>query len=121
MVDRQTPVRADGLGKKYRRGWALRDCTLSIPPNRLVALVGPNGAGKSTLMGIVTGLVRPTAGAISVFGDAPGGGGLHPGVAFLAQQKPLYPQFTVAETLRLGQRTNPTWDQSYAEGLIQRA
>jgi ABC-2 type transport system ATP-binding protein len=121
MVDGQTPVRTGGLGKKYRRGWALRDCTLSIPPNRLVALVGPNGAGKSTLMGLVTGLVRPTAGEISVFGDAPGGGGLHPGVAFLAQQKPLYSQLTVAETLRLGQRTNPTWDQAYAEGLIQRA
>jgi ABC-2 type transport system ATP-binding protein len=121
MVDGQTPVRTEGLGKKYRRGWALRDCTLTVPPNRLVALVGPNGAGKSTLMGLVTGLTRATAGTLSVFGDAPDGRGLHPGVAFLAQQKPLYSQFTVAETLRIGRRTNPTWDQAYAEGLIERA
>jgi ABC-2 type transport system ATP-binding protein len=121
MVDGQIPVRTEGLGKKYRRGWALRDCTLSIPSNRLVALVGPNGAGKSTLMGLITGLTKPTAGTISVFGDAPGNSGLHPGVSFLAQQKPLYTQFTVAETLRLGQRTNPTWDQTYAEGLVERA
>ncbi|MFI9382128.1 ABC transporter ATP-binding protein [Kutzneria sp. NPDC052558] len=121
MVEGQPPVRTEGLGKKYRRGWALRDCTLTIPPNRLVALVGPNGAGKSTLMGLVTGLTRATAGEIAVFGDAPGGRGLHPAVAFLAQQKPLYAQFTVADTLRLGRRTNPTWDQAYAEGLIERA
>jgi ABC-2 type transport system ATP-binding protein len=121
MADGQTPVVTEGLVKKYRRGWALRDCTLRIPQNRVVALVGPNGAGKSTLMGLVTGLVKPTAGEISVFGDKPHGRGLHPGVAFLAQQKPLYPQFTVAETLRFGQRTNPTWDQEYAERLVRRA
>ncbi|HEY0495921.1 MAG TPA: ABC transporter ATP-binding protein [Kutzneria sp.] len=121
MADGQAPVRTEGLGKKYRRGWALLDCTLTIPRNRVVALVGPNGAGKSTLMGLVTGLTRPTAGEISVFGDRPTGRGLHPGVAFLAQHKPLYAQFTVAETLRFGQRTNPTWDQEYAEGLVERA
>ena len=39
------PVVAENLGKKYSRGWALRDCTLQIPAGRVVALVGPNGAG----------------------------------------------------------------------------
>jgi ABC-2 type transport system ATP-binding protein len=38
------------LGKRYRRGWALRDCTLSIPAGHIVALVGPDGAGKTTLL-----------------------------------------------------------------------
>lgn len=115
------PVVADGAGKKYRRGWALRETSLVIPQNRIVALVGPNGAGKSTLMGLITGLLRPTTGSIAVFGDRPTGGGLHPAVSYLAQQKPLYPQFTVAETLKLGARTNPTWDQVYAEHLIGQA
>ncbi|HUQ58563.1 ABC transporter ATP-binding protein [Lentzea sp.] len=115
------PVRAEGVGKKYRRGWALRETSLVIPPNRVVALVGPNGAGKSTLMGLVTGLLRPTTGAITVFGDRPTGKGLHPAVSYLAQQKPLYQQFTVAETLTFGARTNPTWDRGYAEHLIGQA
>lgn len=115
------PVVADNVGKQYRRGWALRPTSLVIPPNRVVALVGPNGAGKSTLMGLITGLLRPTAGSIAVFGDQPTGKGLHPAVAYLAQQKPLYPQLTVAETLRFGAKTNPTWDQPYAEHLIGRA
>nr|WP_225954329.1 ABC transporter ATP-binding protein [Kibdelosporangium phytohabitans] len=109
------------MGKKYRRGWALREMSLAIPVNRIVALVGPNGAGKSTLMGLITGLLHPTTGGITVFGDHPTGKGLHPAVSYLAQQKPLYPQFTVAETLTFGARTNPTWDQRYAGYLVEQA
>lgn len=119
--DQALPVLAEGVGKKYRRGWALRETSLVIPQNRIVALVGPNGAGKSTLMGLVTGLLRPTTGAIAVFGDRPTGKGLHPAVSYLAQQKPLYKQLTVAETLTYGARTNPTWDQDYARYLAEQA
>ncbi|MFD9737902.1 ABC transporter ATP-binding protein [Umezawaea sp. NPDC059074] len=119
--DQAIPVIAEGLGKKYRRGWALRDTSLVVPRNRIVALVGPNGAGKSTLMGLVTGLLRPTTGEIAVFGDRPAGKGLHPAVSYLAQQKPLYQQLTVAETMLLGARSNPTWDDGYARRLVEQA
>jgi ABC-2 type transport system ATP-binding protein len=115
------PVLAESLGKKYSRGWALQDCTLKVPAGRVVALVGPNGAGKSTLMSLITGLLRSTAGRITVFGDVPNGRGMHPEVAFLAQAKPLYPQFTVTDTLRFGRNANPGWDQAYAEELVRRA
>jgi ABC-2 type transport system ATP-binding protein len=115
------PLRADGLGKQYRRGWALRDCSFDIPANRVVALVGPNGAGKSTLMNLVTGITKPTTGTVEVFGERPSGRGLHPRLAFLGQQKALYSSLTVAETLRFGARMNPTWDQAYAEGMVTSA
>jgi ABC-2 type transport system ATP-binding protein len=121
QADQAHPVLARGLGKKYRRGWALRETSLVIPKNRIVALVGPNGAGKSTLMGLITGLLSPTTGEITVFGESPTGKGLHPAVSYLAQQKPLYQQLTVAETLKLGARTNPTWDERYARYLIEQA
>ena len=42
-------VQTGGLGKRYRRTWALRDCTLAIPEGRVAGLVGPNGAGKTTV------------------------------------------------------------------------
>jgi ABC-2 type transport system ATP-binding protein len=121
QADQALPVLARGLGKKYRRGWALRETSLLIPKDRIVALVGPNGAGKSTLMGLITGLLRPTTGEIAVFGDRPTGKGLHPAVSYLAQQKPLYQNLTVTETLKFGARTNPTWDQRYAEYLVEQA
>ena len=45
-----TVIEAAGLGKQYRRTWALRHCTLTIPAGHVVGLVGPNGAGKTTLL-----------------------------------------------------------------------
>nr|WP_263399715.1 ATP-binding cassette domain-containing protein [Saccharopolyspora pogona] len=84
-------VRTHQLAKRYRRRWALRGCSLSLPPNRLVALVGHNGAGKSTLMGLTAGLLKPTEGDIEVFGRRPSGTGAPEEVAYVTQQKPLTP------------------------------
>ena len=84
----QTALTATGLGKKYRRSWALRDCSLAVPAGRVVALVGPNGAGKTTLLHLATGLLSPTAGEVRVLGEHAGEALAR--VAFLAQDKPLY-------------------------------
>jgi len=43
-------IETAGLGRRYWKTWALRDCTLAIPAGRVTALTGPNGAGKTTLM-----------------------------------------------------------------------
>ncbi|WP_328332957.1 MULTISPECIES: ABC transporter ATP-binding protein [unclassified Streptomyces] len=109
---------AHGLGKKYRRGWALRDVSFRLPAGRVCGLVGPNGAGKSTLMGLATHMIRPTAGDLRVFGAVPGSMEAVLRTAFLTQEKPLFKRFTVAETLRLGQELNAHWDQEVAEGIV---
>src|SRR5580704_2040536 len=62
-------IQASGLGKAYRRTWALRDCTLAIPEGHVVGLVGPNGAGKTTLLRLATGQLAPTRGTISVLDE----------------------------------------------------
>ena len=53
---------ASGLGKRYRRTWALRNCTLNIPEGCVTGLVGPNGAGKTTLLNLAVGMLEPTEG-----------------------------------------------------------
>ncbi|HEX2375218.1 MAG TPA: ATP-binding cassette domain-containing protein, partial [Actinomycetota bacterium] len=65
-------LEATGLGRRYGRTWALRDCTLALPQGRIAALVGPNGAGKTTLLHLAVGLLAPTAGTIRVLGQTPG-------------------------------------------------
>ena len=67
-------LEARGLGKRYRRRWALSDCTLSVPPGHVTGLVGPNGAGKTTLLHLSVGLLAPTAGTIEVLGGRPADG-----------------------------------------------
>ena len=58
-----------GLTKTYRNGvQALRGIDLDVEEGDFFALLGPNGAGKTTLIGIVTSLVKKTAGEVSVFG-----------------------------------------------------
>ncbi|MEU5716516.1 ABC transporter ATP-binding protein [Streptomyces sp. NPDC020403] len=114
----ESAIEARGLGKKYRRGWALQDVSFRLPAGRVCGLVGPNGAGKSTLMGLATHMIRPTTGALRVFGAAPGSTEAVLRTAFLTQEKPLFRRFTVAETLRLGHEFNPRWDQEVAEGIV---
>ncbi|GAA3468335.1 ABC transporter ATP-binding protein [Nonomuraea roseola] len=110
-----TALEATGLAKRYRGAWALRDCSLSIPAGRVVALVGPNGAGKSTLLRLAVGLIEATHGSVRVFGEPVGQrASALARVAFLAQDKPLYDGFTVAEMLRFGRQLNPRWDDALA-------
>src|ERR1039457_5254979 len=105
-------IEASGLGKQYRRTWALRDCTLAIPDGHVVGLVGPNGAGKTTLLHLSAGLLTSTRGTISVLGEPPA---VSPAqlarVGFVAQDTPVYARMTVADHLRLGAWLNPGWDE----------
>jgi ABC-2 type transport system ATP-binding protein len=115
-----TAVLATGLGKRYRRRWALQDFDVEIPEGAVVALVGPNGAGKTTLLHLAAGLIRPTTGAVTVFGQAADDAALLPRIGLVAQDSPLYRGFTVKDTLRLGRELNPAWNgTSVTERLDQ--
>ncbi|WP_024793257.1 ABC transporter ATP-binding protein [Tomitella biformata] len=116
-----TALAMEDVHKSFGRKRALRGCTFQIPQGSVTALVGMNGAGKSTLMSIAVGLLTADSGDIVVLGQTPGQSGISKGLSYLAQHKPLYPSFTVAETLRFGKETNPDWDQPYALSLIESA
>jgi ABC-2 type transport system ATP-binding protein len=112
-------LEAHGLGKRYSRKWALSDCTVSIPAGHVVGLVGPNGAGKSTLLNLAMGLLQPTSGGLEVLGERPSDAPAQLGrVGFVAQDTPTYSSLSVADHLRMGALTNPTWDRQVAEGRI---
>ncbi|MEU8334584.1 ABC transporter ATP-binding protein [Micromonospora tulbaghiae] len=116
-------VEARDLNRRYGPVWALRECSFALPANRVVALVGANGAGKSTLLSIIAGTLAVTSGTVLVHGRPVVRGGSADGgsrVAILAQDKPLYRDFTVSDMLRFGRSTNRVWDQRRALSWLDR-
>jgi ABC-2 type transport system ATP-binding protein len=112
-------IEASGLGKRYGGTWALRDCTLAIPAGRVAALVGPNGAGKSTLLNLAVGLAAPSAGQVTVLGGRRAGSpAALDGIAFVAQDTPLYKNLSVAGMIYLTRSLNRRFDQSYARARL---
>jgi ABC-type multidrug transport system ATPase subunit len=110
------------LSKRYGRTWALQDCTLALPAGRVAALVGPNGAGKTTLLHLSVGLLEPTAGSVQIFGCSPlkQSAETLPRLGFVAQDHPLYRDFSVADLLTLGRKLNPRWDDALAKARMQK-
>lgn len=116
-----TVLQAQGLGRKYGKRWALRECTIDIPAGHVVGLVGPNGAGKTTLLKLASGQLEPTVGGITVLGGRPASGPAQLArVGFVAQDTPVYAGLSVADHLRLGARLNPRWDAAMARNRIAR-
>ncbi len=62
-------LEVDNLRKRFGATTALRDVSLQLHENEVLALLGDNGAGKSTLIKILSGVVRPDAGEIRIDGD----------------------------------------------------
>ena len=109
------------LGKRYRRRWALSDCTLEIPAGHVTGLVGPNGAGKTTLLGLAVGLLTPTTGTIEICGGRPAASTEQLAkVGFVAQDTPTYAGLTISEHLRMGAHLNARWDDALARSRIAR-
>jgi ABC-2 type transport system ATP-binding protein len=114
-------IETAGLGKRYRRRWALADCTLSVPAGHVVGLVGPNGAGKTTLLSIAAGMLAPTRGTIGVLGGRPAAGPEQLArIGYLPQNAPVYAGLSLADHLKLGAHLNPAWDAALARGRIGR-
>ena len=112
-------IEASGLGKRYGGTWALRECSLAIPAGHVAALVGPNGAGKTTLLNLAVGLAAPSAGGVTVLGGLPAGSpGALDGIAFVAQDTPVYRNLSVADMLHLTRSLNRRFDQSYARARL---
>jgi ABC-2 type transport system ATP-binding protein len=109
-------IETHALGKSYGSTRALHDCTLAIPDRHVVALVGPNGAGKTTLLNLTVGLVLPTTGEVTVLGGRPAGSlAALDGIAFVAQDAPLYKNLSAADLLHETRNLNRRFDQDYAE------
>ncbi len=115
-------VATRGLGCRFGDLWALRECTFDLPAGRVAAVVGPNGAGKTTLLNLLVGMLRPSEGDVKVFDEVPvDTTAFLSRVGFVAQDAPLYRDFSAEDHLRMGRHLNPTWHDDLARERLREA
>jgi branched-chain amino acid transport system ATP-binding protein len=90
----------------YESEEILHGLTFSVPPATIVSVVGVNGAGKSTTLKVISGLLRPRRGAVTVDGRRLAGGSadeaVRAGVAHVPEGRQVFANMTVRENLLLG-------------------
>jgi ABC-2 type transport system ATP-binding protein len=117
-----TPIRTEGLSKRYDETLALDGLDLEVQPGEVYGYLGPNGAGKTTTIRLLLGLLRPTAGRTELFGvDAwRDPDTAHRRIAYVAAEPSLWPGLTAEETLEFIARVRGGVDTGYRDLLVQR-
>src|ERR671921_784204 len=99
-------LRLSGVFAGYGGGHVLQGVDLHCPPGSITCIVGPNGAGKSTVLRVVSGLLRPSEGSVTLDGTVISGlapdAVLRAGVAQVPQSQALFPQMSVRENVMIG-------------------
>jgi simple sugar transport system ATP-binding protein len=102
---------AEAIWKSFGKTKALQDVSVSVLPGECHALVGRNGAGKSTLVAIMTGLLKPDAGRVRLYGEpAPGladRSAWQERVACVYQRSMVVPSLSVGENIFLNRSDRP--------------
>lgn len=100
-------LRVSGITAGYGDGPAIiDDASITVEPGKVHCIIGPNGAGKSTLLKAISGMLRIREGEVVFKGEKLNG--LRPdqimrkGIAFVPQERALFPKMTVRENLRMG-------------------
>src|SRR5256885_3997109 len=105
MSERRPRIVIRDLAKTFREGGrevaAVQDVSATIRDQEFVAIVGPSGCGKSTILNMIGGLVRPSAGTVTVDG-APVDGRVPPNVGYVFQKDTVFPWRSVARNIAVG-------------------
>lgn len=101
MQDNAPVIETRHLTKSFGDVSALTDLNLSVPRHSIFGFLGPNGAGKTTTMKLLLGLLQPTGGSATIFGQdvARDGLAIRARIGYLPQQPRFYPDMTARELL----------------------
>ena len=115
-------IRTEQLTKRYGHVTALDALDLEIEAGEVFGYLGPNGAGKSTTIGLLLGVLRPTAGGARIFdldvwADA---AAIHRRLAYVPSEANLWPALTGAEVLHFLADIHGSVDTPYRDELVRR-
>jgi lipopolysaccharide export system ATP-binding protein len=96
-------IRAENLAKSYRGRTVVNDVSISLEPGEVVGLLGPNGAGKTTTFYMISGLIKPSAGSVSLNGIDITKWPIHQraraGIGYLPQEASIFRGMSVDDNL----------------------
>lgn len=95
-----TILNTKGLTKKYGRLTALDDLNLSINKGEIFGLLGPNGSGKTTTLGMLLGVLKPSSGSYSWFGQTPSADSRKQ-IGAILETPCFYPYMTAVQNLKI--------------------
>lgn len=113
-----TAITFEKISHTFGSYTAVEGIDLEITSGKFVAVVGPSGCGKSTLLNLAAGLIAPTKGEVSIFGEPLRG--LNRRAAYMFQQDALLPWKTVLENVGLGLRFRGTFNEAEARRWVER-
>jgi ABC-2 type transport system ATP-binding protein len=115
-------IRTEALSKRYPRVGAVDGVSLQVRPGEIYALLGLNGAGKTTMIRMLLGMVRPTAGAVSMLGTPvdPAATDLWARVGHLVETPAAYPELSVRENLDAVRRLHRLPDGRSVDDILDR-
>ncbi len=115
-------VETNGLSKAFGRVRAVDSVSLRVGQGEIYGFLGLNGAGKTTTIRALLGMIRPSAGAVRVLGQAVGPNGRGPWrhVGHLVERPAAYPELTVRENLEIARRLQGISDIHAASRVIER-
>ena len=102
-------ARLEAVSRLFGSFAALRQVTVELVPGRCYVLLGENGAGKSTLLRILAGLLRPSAGKVTVFGDLDPHAARHR-IGYMSHSPMLYDELTGLENLEYFRSLYPGYE-----------
>jgi len=115
-------IQIDKLGKVFSNNAVLDGVSLQIPTGAVVGLLGTNGSGKSTLIKCLLGLLRPTFGSASIFGEDVWNlsADAKSQIGYVPQEVKLYPWMTVQQVIEYTSAFYAKWNCSWVDELIDR-
>lgn len=111
-------INFENVSRTFGTYTAVNGIDLEIAAGKFVSVVGPSGCGKSTLLNLAAGLIAPTRGSVSIFGEPLSG--LNGRAAYMFQQDALLPWKTVLENVGLGLRFRGTFTEAKAHEWVER-
>ena len=95
----ENAVGIDGVSRAFGDVKAVDGLSLALAPGEIVGFLGTNGAGKTTTIKMITGLLRPDAGEVSVFGGDPSDPAVRARIGYMPEVATYYPYLNARELL----------------------